>query len=207
MYASTITARGRSTALDATVSLVRDELLPRVDQLDGCTGMSVLAGRRTGRCIVTTGWRTEQAMWAGTRRMRPATVRFGLTLGAAPERGEWEVALLHRLQPAGPDAVCRLVWSLLPDPERIDDDLVTFRMAMLPRIEDLIGFRSASLLVDRQRGRTVLAVTYADREAMLASGQRADALRQDYARQMGGRITEVADLDLVVAHLGVPETV
>lgn len=207
MFASTITARGRASALDATVSLVRDELLPSVDRLDGCTGMSVLAGRRTGRCIVTTGWRTEQAMWAGTRRMRKATDRFGLTLGAAPQHAEWEVALLHRLAPAGPDAVCRLVWSILPDPDRIDDDLSTFRIALLPRIEELVGFRSASLLVDRRGGRTVLAVTYADREAMLTAGQRADALRQDYARQLGGRITEVADLDLVVAHLGVPETV
>ena len=207
MFASTITARGRVAALDATVHLVRDQLLPRVDRLDGCTGMSLLAGRRTGRAIVTTGWRTEEAMWAGTRRMEEATQRIGRTLGAAPQRAEWEVGLLHRVHPAGPRAVCRLVWSILPDADRIDDDLATFRLALLPRIEELTGFRSASLLVDRRRARTVLAVTYADREAMLTAGQRADALRQDYARQMGGRITEVTDLELVVAHLGVPETV
>jgi len=53
----------------------------------------------------------------------------------------------------------------------------------------------------------VLAVAYADREAMLVAGQRADALRADYARSMHGRITEVADLDLAVAHLRVPATV
>jgi hypothetical protein len=207
MYASTLTARGRSVALDATVHLVRDELLPHVDRLDGCTGMSMLVGRRTGRCVVTTGWRTEAAMWAGTRRMRPAALRIGGTLGAAPEQGEWEVALLHRVRPAGDRAVCRLIWSLLPEPDRLDDDVDTFRLTLLPRIEELVGFRSASLLVDRQRGRTVLAVTYADREAMLAAGQRADVLRSDYARHLGGRITGVADLDLVLAHLGVPETV
>ncbi|MEU2348712.1 hypothetical protein [Modestobacter sp. NPDC049651] len=207
MFASTITARGRVAALDATVHTVRDQILPGVGRLDGCTGMSLLAGRRTGRCIVTTGWRTEEAMWAGNRWMDATTRRIGATLGAAPQRAEWEIGLLHRVRPSGANAVCRLVWSILPDADRIDDDLETFRMTLLPRIEELIGFRSASLLVDRRRGRTVLAVTYADREAMLASGQRADALRQDYARQMGGRITEVADLELVVAHLGVPETV
>jgi hypothetical protein len=71
----------------------------------------------------------------------------------------------------------------------------------------LVGFSSVSLMVDRLTGRAVAAVNYVDREAMLSAGQRADALQAEYAREMGGRITEVAELDLTIAHLRIPETV
>lgn len=207
MYARTATLRGDPAAVEKAIAHVRDEWLPAATDLDGCTGMSMLAGRRTGRCIVTTGWRTEEAMQASDTAMRPHRAAVGQLLGAVPVVARWEIAVLHRAQPTGPDAVCRLIWSSRPDPAALDDDVATFRLALLPRIEELTGFCSANLMVDRVSGATVLAVAYADRDAMLTAGQRADALRAEYARAMGGRITEVTDLDVVLAHLRVPETV
>jgi hypothetical protein len=62
-------------------------------------------------------------------------------------------------------------------------------------------------MVDRLSGRAVAAVNFVDQEAMLAAGQQADALQLEYAREMGGRITEVAELELVIAKLRIPETV
>ena len=207
MYARTTTVRGNPRAVDEAIAYVRDEWLPMTTGLDGCTGLSMLVGRRTGRCIVTSGWVDEQAMLASAESMRGSRARLGRILAAVPVVAQWEIAVLHRTQPTGPDAVCRLIWSSRPDPAALDDDVDTFRMGLLPRIEELTGFCSASLLVDRVSGQTVLAVAYADREAMLVAGQRADALRAEYARAMHGRITEVTDLDLAVAHLRVPATV
>jgi hypothetical protein len=120
---------------------------------------------------------------------------------------QWEVAVMHRARQAGEHASCRVTWSALPDPAQVDEDVATFRMAILPRIEELPGFSSASLMVDRLSGRTVLAVNYVDGAASRAAAQRADALQEQYAREMGGRITEVAELGLVIAHLRIPETV
>ncbi|MCZ2821088.1 hypothetical protein O2V63_12165 [Modestobacter sp. VKM Ac-2977] len=207
MYARTTTLRGNPRALDDAIDFVRGEWLPTTTGLPGCTGLSMLVGRRTGRCIVTSGWADEQSMLGSAEGMRRDRARLGQVLGAVPVVAQWEVAVLHRVQPTGPDACCRLVWSSRPAPEALDDDVGTFRMALLPRIEELTGFCSASLMIDRVSGGTVLAVAYADREAMLVAGQRADALRTEYARAMGGRITEVAEFDLVVAHLRIPETV
>ena len=207
MYARTTTVRGNPSAVDDAIAYVRDEWLPMASGLDGCTGLSMLVGRRTGRCIVTSGWVDEQAMLASAESMRGSRARLGRVLSAVPVVAQWEIAVLHRVQPTGPDAVCRLVWSSRPDPRVLDDDVDTFRLGLLPRIEELTGFCSASLLIDRVSGQTVLAVAYADREAMLVAGQRADAVRAEYARSMHGRITEVTDLDLAVAHLRVPATV
>jgi hypothetical protein len=207
MYARTTTVRGNPRAMDEAIAFVRDEWLPTTTDMDGCTGLSMLVGRRSGRCIVASGWTDEQAMLASAESMRGSRARLGRILAAVPVVAQWDIAVLHRVRPTGPEAVCRVIWSSRPDPAALDDDVATFRMGLLPRIEELTGFCSASLMIDRVSGATVLAVAYADREAMLVAGQRADALRAEYARAMGGRITEVTDLDLVLAHLRVPATV
>jgi hypothetical protein len=207
MYARTTTLRGNPRAVEQAITVVRDEWMPATTELDGCTGLSMLAGRRSGRCIVTSGWRTEETMQASAESMRPHRTRIAQVLGAVPMVNEWEIAVMHRVQPAGPQACCRVTWGALRDPDRLDDDLSTFRITLLPRFEELVGFSSASLMVDRVAGRSVLAVTYADREAMFAAGQRADLLRDQYARAMGARVTEIAEFDLAVAHLRIPETV
>ena len=207
MYARTATLRGNARAMDDAIAFVRDEWLPSTVGLEGCTGMSMLAARRSGRVIVTTGWETEQSMLASDQAMRSSRARLGKILGAVPVVVQWEVAVMHRADRAADHACCRVTWSALRDPSQVDEDIETFRVSMLPRIESLTGFSSASLMVDRLSGRAVAAVNFVDQEAMLAAGQQADALQQEYARTMGGRITEVAELDLVIAKLRIPETV
>jgi quinol monooxygenase YgiN len=207
MYARTATLRGKPDAVDQAISFVRDEWLPTTTGLEGCTGMSMLVARRTGRCIVTTGWESEQAMQASEEAMRASRARLGKILGAVPVVSRWEVAIMHRARPAGEHPACRVTWTALRDPAQMDEDIATFRMALLPRIEELPGFSSASLMVDRLSGRAVAAVNYVDGEAMRSAAQQADAMQVDYARSMGARITDVAELGLVIAHLRIPETV
>ena len=193
--------------MDQAETFVRDEWLPMTTGLDGCTGLSMLAGRRSGRCIVTTGWETEDARQASEEAMRPMRARLGKLLGAVPVVSQWEVAVMHRVRPAGEHPGCRVTWSALRDPATMDEDIDTFRLAFLPRLEVLAGLSSASLMVDRLAGRAVLTVNYIDGEAMRATAQRADQLQAQYAREMGGRITDVAEMGLVIAHLRMPTTV
>jgi hypothetical protein len=80
-----------------------------------------------------------------------------------------------------------------------------FRMSLLPKLEDLPGFCSVSLLVDRLSSRAVAAVTYADRAALERTREQGAALREEFSRAVGSTITEVAEFDLAMAHLHVPE--
>jgi hypothetical protein len=87
------------------------------------------------------------------------------------------------------------------------DMLDSFRMAMMPKMEELPGFASCNMMVDRRSGRTALAVTYDSADAMQRASDRAAALRRETPTTMGMEIDEVAEFDLVLAHLRVPETV
>ena len=80
-----------------------------------------------------------------------------------------------------------------------------FRMSLLPRMDDLPGFCSVSLMIDRLSGKSVAAVTYSDRDSLMRSRDLGSTLRDDFSAAMGSQITEVAEFDLAIAHLRVPE--
>ena len=53
MYARTTTVRGDPQAVDDGVAYVREAVWPMLRTMSGCVGMSMLADRDAGRCIVT----------------------------------------------------------------------------------------------------------------------------------------------------------
>jgi heme-degrading monooxygenase HmoA len=206
MYARTTTIRGNPQAIDEGIAYVRDEVMPLVQRMDGCVGLSMLADRDSGRCIVTTAWATEEAMHASAEGVRASRERAAQIFGGTPEVAEWEIALMHRMHETGDGARTRVIWGH-SEPGNMDDLLSSFRMTMMPKVEELPGFASCNMMVDRQSGRTALAVTYDTADAMRRASERAAELRQEASTTMGMEIDEVAEFDLVLAHLRVPETV
>ncbi|MGY1621010.1 hypothetical protein ACI789_02290 [Geodermatophilus sp. SYSU D00965] len=206
MYARTTTVRGNPGAIDEATAYMRDETMPQVQQMEGFVGLSMLADRDSGRCIVTTAWQTEEAMRGTMDRVGPLRSRLGTILGGQPEVQTWEIAVLHRDHQA-PDGACtRVTWSRT-DPENVERVVDAYKLSLLPRLEDMDGFCSASLMMDRREGRGAGAVTYADRATLERSRTNATAVREEFAAAMGAQILEVAEFELVLHHLRVPETV
>ena len=87
----------------------------------------------------------------------------------------------------------------------VDHAVDTYRMVTLPRMQDLEGFCSASLFVDRELGRAVSSVTYDSHEAMNRSREAARTIRMGSARDAHAQVLDVAEFDLVFAHLRLPE--
>ena len=206
MYARSTTVRGSSQSLDDATVYLRDKVMPAVQGLAGFVGLSMLADRETGRCIATTAWESEEAMHDSEGPLHQLRRRYADILGGRPEVQEWEIAVLHRRQHAPEGACCRVVWSRgdVADSERALD---AFRMTMLPRMEELPGFCSVSMLVDLEAGHAVTATVYESRDAMSRAAATARPMREEFTASMGGEITEVGEFDLVLAHLRVPETV
>ncbi len=206
MHARSTTFRDRPEALDGGIALVRDEVMPALLQLPGCVGMSMLVDRGSGTCIVTTAWTDEQALRASAGAVAPLRSLAQRHFGAAPAVHSWEIGLLHRAHATGPGARARVTWMRMPR-GLVDRQLEAFRTVLLPRAEALPGFCSASLLVDRLTGRSALAVVYDSAEALVASRATAAGLRADVVRRTSSELLDVAELDVALAHLRVPETV
>lgn len=206
MYARSSMVRGNPLRIDQATAYLRDKVMPAVLALDGFVGLSMLADRDGGRCIATTSWRDEAAMHDSEGPLHALRGRFGDILGGRPEVQEWEIAVVHRTRHAPPGACARVIWSR-GAPANRESALDTFRLAVLPRLEELPGFCSISMLVDLEAGRAVSSTVYESRDAMTAATAAALPLREEFLRSVGGEITEVAEFDVVLAHLRVPETV
>ncbi|NEK87817.1 hypothetical protein GCU60_18925 [Blastococcus saxobsidens] len=206
MYARSTTISGTPLNVDRGVVYVRDRVLPAVMGMDGFIGLSMLADRQNGRCIVTTAWEDSAALQRSAGGVKAMRARAADILGGPAVVEEWTIAVLHRLHAAPEGACARVTWTR-GHPDRIDRLADAFAVSIVPRLEDIPGFCSVSMLVNPQDGRATTAVTYDSRDALQRSLDRATDLRQEFTRQMGAQALEVATFDLVVAQLRVPETV
>jgi hypothetical protein len=78
-------------------------------------------------------------------------------------------------------------------------------MGILPKIEELDGFCSASMLIDRATGMAVGTVAFDSREALEASRTAAEGIRGAASKEIGAQILDVHEYELALAHLHVPE--
>ena len=204
MYARSTTFRAQPGSIDEGVAYVDGEVRPALMDMDGCIGLSMICDRDSGRCIVTSAWTTEDAMNSTEQAVQPLRDKGVEIFGGQPTIDMWEIAVVHRDTPTADGACVRCTW-LSMDPLGVSDAIETFRMATLPALEELEGFCSASLMVDRDSGRAVSSVTYRDRDALVASRAAADELRARTAQGLGASVTDVCEFDLALAHLHVPE--
>jgi hypothetical protein len=60
-------------------------------------------------------------------------------------------------------------------------------------------------MVNRETGRAVLSATYDSRDAIVRTREQASALRSSGTLQAGAQVTDIAEFELALAHLRVPE--
>jgi hypothetical protein len=206
MYARSSSFQAQTTMIDAGIAKMRDTIMPALMDIDGCVGLSLLVNRDSGRCIATSAWHDADAMRASAWQVTPirdrATEAFGAS-GAAVD--EWEIPVLHREHQSASGACVRVTW-MRGDPAQMDQAIESFKTTSLPAAEALEGFCSASLMVNREAGRAVLSATYDSRDAMDRTREQASALRSSGTLQ-AAQVTDVAEFELALAHLRVPEMV
>ncbi|WP_066896500.1 antibiotic biosynthesis monooxygenase [Mycolicibacterium houstonense] len=205
MYARSTTVQAQPEAIDAGIAHVRDEVMPAIREIDGCVGISLLVDRESCRCIATTAWETEDAMHASAERAAQLRARAAEAFGGTATVEEWEIAVLHRDHRTHEGVCVRATWAKL-EPGQIDGGIEHYKAAVLPALEDLDGFCSASLMIDRASGRGVSCASFDSREAMERSRDRANALKASAIRDIGAEETDECEFELALAHLRVPES-
>jgi quinol monooxygenase YgiN len=206
MYARSTTIHADPGSVDDGIAYVRDEVMPAVQQMEGCIGLSMMCDREDGRCIVTTAWADEETMRSSSEGIRSMRERTAEIFGGPHEVQEWDIAFLHRAYETRDGACVRVVWSRTV-PELVERTVDAYRMSLLPRMEEMPGFCSISLMVSRGEGLAVSATVYDSQQSMDETRELSANMRDDFAMSMGVAITDVAEMELVLAHLRVPETV
>lgn len=207
MYARTSTIMADSSRMDDGITHIRDEVLPAVTAMEGCTGMSLLVERDSGRCIATTAWESQAAMEASAERVMPMRAAAEERMGASSSEVDmWEVAVVHR-DHATPDGACARVTWLRGDADIADRAIDTYRMAILPTIQEWDGFCSASFMINRETGRAVGTVTFETHAQLEATREAAAELRQRVTHELNAVIDDMAEMDVALAHLHLPELV
>lgn len=205
VYARSTTIQAQPSSIDDGIAFVRDEVMPALQAMDGYVGLSLLVDRESGQCIATSAWETEDTLHASTERAAPlrdtASMRFG---GGDVTVDEWEIGAMHREHRSGDGACVRATWIKMPR-DQVDRAIDFYRTSVLPSVEDLEGFCSASFMVNRATGRGVSSTTFDSREAMDRNQDNARELRNARTREIGADILDVGEFELSLAQLRVPE--
>jgi hypothetical protein len=204
MYARTTTIQAQPSSIDVGIAHVRDTVMPALDEgVEGYTGLSLLVDRSSGRCIATSAWQSEEAMRASVESIRP--IRYPADVfGGTADVEEWEIAVLHRDHRSREGACVRATWVKV-SPDQIDRGIDFYKMTILPALEELEGFCSASLLVDRASGRAVASATFDSVEARDRNRDQLDRIRGTGSQEVAAEVLDECDFELAIAHLRVPE--
>jgi heme-degrading monooxygenase HmoA len=200
VYARSTTLHGKTKNIDAGLRFVETEVQPVMDRIEGCLGLSCLVDRETGQCILTSSWETEEAMIASDDQLRAVRERGREIFGGSMQIDEWEIAVMHRSQHG---SRCRVAW-LQGDMDALVD---VFKYNALPSIEEIPGFCSASVLVNRSTNIACVTTTYDSQDALDSSRPTADQIRARSTEQAGTEVLDVREFELPYAHLHVPERV
>jgi quinol monooxygenase YgiN len=204
VYARSTTIQAQPSSIDAGIAHVRDEVMPALQAMEGCIGVSLLVDRRSGRCIATSAWETEEAMRASGEWVTPIRDRAAEMFGGTADVDQWEIASMHRDHRSADGAGVRATWVRVP-PDQVDQGIEYYKSSVLPRLEDLDGFCSASLLIDRASGRGVSSVTFDSLDAMERNRDQATAIKNASMQEAGAGELDESEFELVLAHLRVPE--
>ncbi len=207
MYARSTTIQAQPLSVDIGIAHVRDVVMPALSEIDGFVGLSLLVDRQSGKCIATSSWESVQAMRAGAERVAPIRDRAALMFDGSARVEEWAIALLHRDHHSRAGACVRATW-LKVVPDQLSRSLDFYRAAVLPEMERLDGFCSASLMVDHPASRRAVSCsTFDSMEAMARNRDQATELRSRRVRDLGAEVIDVAEFELAIARLRVPELV
>jgi hypothetical protein len=206
VFARASTFHGDPAGIDRAVDYVRHEVMPALGTIPGWVGLSMMVDRGTGECITTTSWEDVDAMRASSDRLTEFRDRVGGMLNAPPTVQEWQVAVMRRADPAHVDRWCRVSWLRIAE-GRMDRGIDVYRTSLLTRIEALPGFCSASLMVDRARGRVSSTASFKSLESLEQAREEAWLIREDGVREADVDIMDAAEFELAIAQLRVPELV
>jgi len=195
----------RVAAFENLDTSVVDDLLGRVRQnidanrIPDAQGGLMLLDRVERKSLGITFFESEQKI----RAAEPQFERMGDEIPEA-QRGRRTSVQIYEVAIAtgGEGARAARVSVLEGSPKSLDEGTRLAQDQILPQVRQLSGFKGVVSLVDRERGRTKLITLWESDEALHASEEQANQLRQRAAEGAASRIVGVERYEVALAELG-----
>jgi len=206
MYVRATTISADPARIDEGVDFVRNSVVPAVNTLPGCLGLSAFVDRENALVTVSTAYETEQARAEADTLLTPLRAKGTRILGGGtPVTEFFELAVIDRLRPAEPGFWSRLTRVTI-DPAQVDEAVDAYTSSTLNDVQLLPGYCSAVLLTDRARGMGVVSVTFDSRQHLADSRALAQQIRDSGLAKAGAEVVEVREAEIVIAGLKLPQS-
>jgi heme-degrading monooxygenase HmoA len=190
-----VTTITEASDIDGGLVLLRDQVVPQMQQQKGFRGLSAAGDRDAGVFTVLSLWDSQGDLEASEKVADSARARVVRHMGGqvSVERFEESVCEASDTRP-GPEAKLHIRHIKL-DPNRIDDILDFFRERVLPDLKSRPGFLALRQLIDRSTGEGRLGSLWTDEASLAASLTQSDQRRTkaiDRGVEFGqGRVLQV----------------
>jgi heme-degrading monooxygenase HmoA len=181
MFARIVTFTG-ATDIDAGVRYLRDTVAPLLRNQKGFRGVTASADRSGGVLGVLSLWDTEADREASDSALDKSREEAQRIIGGRVTVERFEELAVETAEP--PTVGCSLlVRPISMDPAMVEENLDFFRREVLPQIKASPGFRAMRQMINRQTGEGMVGTVWADRAAMDAAAEAAEARRPVAAQQ------------------------
>jgi hypothetical protein len=198
MHTRVVTFTG-VTDIEGGIDLVRDEVLPVLNDQKGYRGTTVSADRAGGILGVLSLWDSAADREASFGALAKARQR-----GIEVTGGEMTIESFEELVadisdvPSAGSAL--MVTRISMDPAKIDANVEFFRSEVLPRIKANSGYQALRNMINRDSGEGLVGSVWKDQDSMKAAG--ADALaRRQPAIDRGVSFNEMSFRELLLVEL------
>jgi heme-degrading monooxygenase HmoA len=196
MYARVASFERRNPSLaDELVGAVRDRSARSAEELPDARGALILVDREGNTSLGITFFESTEAIDKAAPVFEKMGEDFPEELrGRRSDVGVYEVALAE----GGEGAQAARLSLLEGPPARLDEGVED----VLPQVRRLDGYKGALGLVDREQGRMKIVTLWESSDAMRASEDQANQLRQRAAEGSSARILDVKRFEVAVSNIG-----
>jgi hypothetical protein len=194
MHARVTTVTGASD-VDRGSALLRDQVVPQLQQQRGFRGLSAAGDRSAGVFTALSLWDSSVDLQASERAADLTHAGMVRLMGGQVTVERYEESVCEASD-TRPGSQARLhIRHITVDPNRVDDMLDFFRQRVLPEIKTRPGFLALRQLIDRNTGVGRVGSVWMDQaslSASLAQSERRRMTAMDRGVKLGeGQVLEI----------------
>ncbi|KQV11930.1 hypothetical protein ASC99_35745 [Kitasatospora sp. Root107] len=194
MYTRTTYATGDPAAIDETLGALRAEAVDLLSAQRGYRGFGLFADRQVGKIMMGSWWESEQARQDSDEQLRDRRAALLAPFAGTVTTDNWEAAALVPPGAAGQGNGFRMTRFDF-DPGRVDQVIETVRDRVLPGLQQVNGFVTGALFVNRAGGRGSVGAIFTD---LAASRGPQAALRARGVADAGVTLRSLEEFEVVL---------